>query len=140
MILKALKSVFSPETGSSGGAPGYFRAFTLHSGSNLAMLDRTGLVLDINPCLQKLLNRGAPALRRQLISDDASRCGDVLKPLLEGRVERLQIERRMISGDGRELLLVRRTEPDQDVQILLDQLGLTLPPQPPPRIRNPWPL
>jgi len=42
--------------------------------------------------------------------------------------------------DGRELLLVRRTEPDQDVQILLDQLGLTLPPQPPPRIRNPWPL
>ena len=105
MILKALKSVFSPETGSSGGAPSYFRAFTLHSGSNLAMLDRTGLVQDINPCLQKLLNRGAPALRRQLISDDASRCGDVLKPLLEGRVERLQIERRMISGDGRELLL-----------------------------------
>ena len=105
MILKALKSVFSPETGSSGGAPSYFRAFTLHSGSNLAMLDRTGLVQDINPCLQKLLNRGAPALRRQLISDDASRCGDVLRPLLEGRVERLQIERRMISGDGRELLL-----------------------------------
>lgn len=42
--------------------------------------------------------------------------------------------------DGRELLLVRRTEPDQDVQILLDQLGLTLPPQPPPRIRTPRPL
>ena len=37
--------------------------------------------------------------------------------------------------DGRELLLVRHTEPDRDVQILLDRLGLTLPPQPPPRIR-----
>jgi len=39
--------------------------------------------------------------------------------------------------DGRELLLVRHTEPDRDVQLLLDQLGLTLPPQPPPRIRAP---
>ena len=42
--------------------------------------------------------------------------------------------------DGRELLLVRRTEPDRAVQLLLDQLGLTLPPQPPPRIRAPQPL
>ena len=39
--------------------------------------------------------------------------------------------------DGRELLLVRRTEPDRDVQLLLARLGLTLPPQPPPRIRAP---
>jgi hypothetical protein len=39
--------------------------------------------------------------------------------------------------DGRELLLVRRTEPDRDVQLLLERLGLTLPPQPPPRIRAP---
>jgi hypothetical protein len=37
--------------------------------------------------------------------------------------------------DGRELLLVRRTEPARDVQLLLDRLGLTLPSQPPPRIR-----
>ena len=42
--------------------------------------------------------------------------------------------------DGRELLLVRRTEPDRDVQVLLDRLGLTLPPQPPPRIRAPRPM
>ncbi len=39
--------------------------------------------------------------------------------------------------DGRELLLVRRTEPSIDVQLLIDQLGLVLPPQPPPRIRAP---
>lgn len=36
--------------------------------------------------------------------------------------------------DGRELLLVRRTEPDRDVALLLARLNLTLPPQPPPRI------
>ena len=42
--------------------------------------------------------------------------------------------------DGRELLLVRRTEPDHDVLLVLDQLGLTLPPQPPPRIRVPRPM
>ena len=36
--------------------------------------------------------------------------------------------------DGRELKLVRRTEPDKDVQVLLHRLGLVLPPQPPPRI------
>ena len=39
--------------------------------------------------------------------------------------------------DGRELLLARRTEPRRDVQLLLERLGLTLPPQPPPRIRAP---
>lgn len=39
--------------------------------------------------------------------------------------------------DGRELLLVRHTEPGRDVALLLDQLGLKLPPQPPPKIRAP---
>jgi hypothetical protein len=39
--------------------------------------------------------------------------------------------------DGRELLLVRRTAPSRDVQLLLDHLRLSLPPQPPPRIRAP---
>ncbi len=39
--------------------------------------------------------------------------------------------------DGRELLLVRRTEPSRDVAVLLDQLALALSPQPPPKIRHP---
>jgi hypothetical protein len=39
--------------------------------------------------------------------------------------------------DGRELLLVRRTEPDRDTTLLLLRLGLELPAQPPPRIRPP---
>ena len=41
--------------------------------------------------------------------------------------------------DGRELLLVRRTEPAPDVVLVLQQLGLNLPALPPPRIRTPAP-
>lgn len=41
---------------------------------------------------------------------------------------------RVPTTDGRELLLVHRTEPDRDVALLLARLQLTLPPQPPPRI------
>jgi len=37
--------------------------------------------------------------------------------------------------DGCELLLVRRTEPEADVALLLERMGLTLPAQPPPRLR-----
>jgi hypothetical protein len=36
--------------------------------------------------------------------------------------------------DGRELIFTRHTEPDPDQQLLLAQLGWTLPAQPPPRI------
>ena len=36
--------------------------------------------------------------------------------------------------DGRTLILSHYTEPSADQQILLEQLNLTLPPQPPPRI------
>jgi len=46
---------------------------------------------------------------------------------------------RVPTTDGRELLLVRRTEPDQEVTLLLHQLGLTLPAQPPPKILQPPP-
>jgi transposase len=37
--------------------------------------------------------------------------------------------------DGRELLLVRRSEPDHTLALLLQQLDLTFPAQPPPKIR-----
>jgi hypothetical protein len=47
---------------------------------------------------------------------------------------------RVPTTDGRELLLVRRTEPDHDITLLLHQLGLTLPAQPPPKICPPPPV
>jgi transposase len=36
--------------------------------------------------------------------------------------------------DGRELILTRYTEPERELQLLLEKLKLTLPPQPPPKI------
>ena len=44
---------------------------------------------------------------------------------------------RVPTTDGRELLLVRRIEPDKEITLLLHQLGLVLPPQPPPKISRP---
>jgi hypothetical protein len=44
---------------------------------------------------------------------------------------------RLPTTDGRELLLVRHTEPDRDVALILEQLNLILPPQPPPKITYP---
>ena len=38
--------------------------------------------------------------------------------------------------DGRHLVLPRHTPPAPDVQALLEQVRLTLPPQPPPRIKS----
>jgi len=39
--------------------------------------------------------------------------------------------------DGREIILSRHTQPEKDLQLLLDQLKLTLPEQPPPKITAP---
>ena len=38
--------------------------------------------------------------------------------------------------DGRWLMLPRHTQPEKDVQVLLDQLQIQLPSQPPPRIKG----
>ena len=66
-----------------------------------------------------------------------------LKALAGGLMPRVVLEKlagvqlldvRVPTTDGRELLLVRRTEPERDVALLLARLKLTLPPQPPPRI------
>jgi hypothetical protein len=41
--------------------------------------------------------------------------------------------------DGRQLVLSRYTQPEKDLQLLLDQLKLLLPEQPPPKIKQPKP-
>jgi len=38
--------------------------------------------------------------------------------------------------DGRNLILPRYTQPEKDLQLLLHQLNLTLPDQPPPRLEE----
>jgi transposase len=71
-----------------------------------------------------------------------------LKALAGGLMPRVVLEKlatlhlldvRVPTTDGRELRLVRRTEPDRDVALLLARLNLTLPAQPPPRISPPQP-
>ena len=44
---------------------------------------------------------------------------------------------RVPTTDGRQLLMVRRTEPDNDLKLLLSHLGKSLPPQSPPKIQAP---
>lgn len=71
-----------------------------------------------------------------------------LRKLSAGLMPRVVLEKlasiqlldvRVPTTDGRELLLVRRTEPDKELALLLQQLGRTLPPQPPPKISRPLP-
>jgi len=69
-----------------------------------------------------------------------------LKALAGGLMPRVVFEKlatlqlldvRVPTTDGRELLLVRRTEPSREVALLLARLNRQLPPQPPPRISLP---
>jgi transposase len=41
------------------------------------------------------------------------------------------------TSDGREIIMARYTRPEKDLQLILDQLKLTLPEQAPPRITAP---
>ena len=51
-----------------------------------------------------------------------------------GKIQMIDVH--LPTTDGRALLLRRRTEPNAEQQLLLSQLKLTLPDQPPPRIRE----
>ncbi len=58
-----------------------------------------------------------------------------------GRMSEIQmLDVTIPTTDGRQLRMRRYTKPEKVHQILLDQLGLTLPTQPPPEIRNPKPV
>ena len=46
----------------------------------------------------------------------------------------LMLDVHLPTTDGREIILTRQTHPEKELQLLLDQLKLTFPPQPPPRI------
>lgn len=69
--------------------------------------------------------------------------GRQLKPLAPGLTARSALEKfaavQMVdvhipTTDGRELMLSRYTQPEPELQLLLEQMGLTLPAQPPPKI------
>jgi len=67
------------------------------------------------------------------------RCASGLTPrsVLEKFAAIQLIDVHFPTTDGRDLVLTRYTEPEKDQKILLDQLGLTLPEQAPPKIYAP---
>lgn len=54
--------------------------------------------------------------------------------MLDVPIGRLRAWRHLPTTAGREIILTRHTHPEKDLQLLLDQLHLTLPEQPPPWI------
>jgi hypothetical protein len=74
--------------------------------------------------------------------------GRQLKALAPGLAARSALEKfaavqmvdvRIPTTDGREVLLTRYTHPEQELELLLEQLKLALPAQPPPKISAPQP-
>lgn len=58
------------------------------------------------------------------------------RPLLEKLAATQMLDVSFPTTDGRLLVMPRYTEPDPEQAIVLHQLGLALPQQPPPRIRT----
>lgn len=58
------------------------------------------------------------------------------RAILEKFKSMQMIDVHLPTTDGRKLILPRHTQPEKDVQLLLHQLNLTLPEQPPPRLEE----
>ena len=66
------------------------------------------------------------------------RCASGLTPraVLEKFATMQLLDVHLPTTDGREIVLTRYTQPSRDLQLLLDQLHLTLPEQAPPKIQS----
>ena len=58
------------------------------------------------------------------------------RAVLEKFAAMQMVDVQLPTTDGRQLILSRYTQPEKDLQLLLSQLQLTLPEQPPPRISS----
>ena len=58
------------------------------------------------------------------------------RAILEKFKSMQMIDVHLPTTDGRTLILPRTTQPEKDLQLLLHQLNLTLPDQPPPRLEE----
>jgi len=72
--------------------------------------------------------------------------GLTARSVLEKFAAMQMIDVHLPTTDGRELHLTRYTQPEPELQLLIGQLKLELPPQPPPRLAipaasppEPWP-
>ena len=71
---------------------------------------------------------------RALAAFSALAPGLAPRAILEKLLTMQMVDVHVPTTDGRHLVLPRRTEPTRDQQLLLHQLNLKLPEQPPPRI------
>lgn len=76
-------------------------------------------------------------LRRRL-SDLAH--GLTPRGVLEKMTTMSMIDVHLPTTDGKTVILTRHTEPSKEVKLLLEELKLTLPAQPPPKIKAPMPI
>ena len=72
--------------------------------------------------LRMKLSRAAPGLTPRAVLQSLS------------AIQMLEVH--VPTSDGRTLVMPRYTEPEEAQKLILEKLGLSLPPQPPPRIRN----
>jgi hypothetical protein len=79
---------------------------------------------------------GPPKLDRKpgALSDPLHAHGLTVRQVLDKFAAMQLLDVHFPTTDRRELLFPRHTEPDPDQQLLLAQIGWTLPAQPPPRI------
>jgi len=104
----------------------------VHAGMAVKLLERDGELYvqatsqqrqkKENVTLRMKLQSAAPGLTPRAALDSMS------------RIQMLEVQ--IPTTDGRLLILPRHTEPKSEQQMILEQLGMTLPPQPPPRIRQ----
>jgi transposase len=84
--------------------------------------------------LVAFLGYAMTALLRQKLSAQAP--GLTPAAVLESLREIRMVDVCIPTTDGRWLIMPRHTEPEPRHQMLLERMGLTMPPQPPPRIRD----
>ena len=104
------------------GVPGRFRADSLRpgrSGSQGLFAEYARLYVAAN--MKQRTRSCAPGLTPRAV--------------LEKFATMQMVDVHLPTTDGRQLVLPRYTQPDPDHQLLLQQLKLNLPAQPPPRIR-----
>ena len=63
------------------------------------------------------------------------RAGELTSEAIREKLSGIQmINVHLLTTDGRHSVMSRYTQPEKDVSLLLAQLGLTLPEQPPPKV------
>jgi hypothetical protein len=92
-------------------------------------------MLEDSLCCDRYLGEQPRAKRGPRLKSRAS--GLTPQAVLEKFAAVQMLDIHLPTTDGREIVLTRYTQPEKDLLLLLQQLGLTLPEQAPPKIHSP---